>query len=453
VFTTGFKVTIKTMTPPLRIAMFVGSFPALSETFILRQITGLLDLGHEVDVYADTKPDASSTVHPEVTKYQLLERTTYMDTPPEAAPWEMPAWPITGRTWLPGSATPVHNARRLAMALPKFCRCLAAAPKLTFHVLDPREYRYQAKSLSSLYRLAVLTAVRKKYDLAHAHFGTVGNSFRFVRALWKAPLLVSFHGYDFSTMPRKEGAGMYRNLFRVADAITVNSDYTRAEVEKLGCPAGKMHKLHVGLNPDEFPFRERALPTGEPVRLLTVARLTEIKGHEYVLRAAANLREKHFLHYDIAGDGPLRRKLEELTRKLGLEQIVTFRGASDSTAVRQLMADAHIFVLASVSVDGDQEGQGLALQEAQACGLPVLATNHGAFPEGLVVDQSGFLVAERDVDALTERLSYLIEHPEIWPLMGRKGRAFVEERYDVRKLNRQLVELYAKTVQDYRQEN
>ena len=441
------------MTQPLRIAMFVGSFPALSETFVLRQITGLLDLGHEVDVYADTKPDASSPVHSEVRKYRLLERTTYMDMPPETAPWEMPVWPITGRTWPPGSATPVYNTRRLAMAFPKFCRCLGASPRLTFHVLDPKEYHYQTKSLSSLYRLAALVAVRTKYDLAHAHFGTVGNSFRFVRALWKAPLVVSFHGYDFSTMPRKEGAEMYRNLFRTADVITVNSDYTRSQVEKLGCPAGRMHKLPVGLNPDEFPFRDRALSAGEPARLLTVARLTEIKGHEYVLRAVANLREKHRLHYDIVGDGPLRRKLEELVQQLGIEKMVTFRGASDSTAVRQLMAEAHLFVLASVSVDGDQEGQGLALQEAQACGLPVLATNHGAFPEGLVAGQSGFLVAERDVGALAERLSYLIEHPDIWPLMGRKGRAFVEERYDVRKLNRQLVQLYAKALQDYRREN
>jgi colanic acid/amylovoran biosynthesis glycosyltransferase len=440
------------MAQPLRIAMFVGSFPVLSETFILRQITGLLDLGHEVDIYADRKPDDGSSVHPEVTKYRLLERTTYMGMPPEMAPWEMPVWPVTGRTWSSDSATSVHNFRRLIMAFPKFGRALIASPRGTFRVLDPRQYGYQAKSLSSLYRLAALTAVRKKYDLLHAQFGPVGNSFRFARELWKTPLLVSFHGYDFSTMPRKEGAGMYLNLFDTADAITVNSDYTRAQVEKLGCAATKICKLSVGLNPDEFPFRERGVRVGEPVRLLTVARLTEIKGHEYVLRAVANLREKHDLHYDIAGDGPLRRKLEELTRKLGIEKTVTFRGASDGTSVRQLLGEAHLFVLASVSVDGDQEGQGLVLQEAQACGLPVIATDHGAFPEGILVGQSGYLVPERDVSALTERMRYLIEHPEIWPMMGRKGRGLVDERYDIRKLNRRLVELYTKTLENYRRE-
>jgi colanic acid/amylovoran biosynthesis glycosyltransferase len=96
-------------------------------------------------------------------------------------------------------------------------------------------------------------------------------------------------------------------------------------------------------------------------------------------------------------------------------------------------------------VQGDEEGQGLVLQEAQACGLPVIATNHGALPEGLVPGQSGFLVPERDVDALAARLNYLIEHPELWPIMGRLGREFVVN-YDIRKLNSLLIELYRETI-------
>ena len=76
------------MNRPLRIAIFVGSFPVVSETFILHQITGLLDRGHEVDIYADTRAEPSSVVQAEVERYQLLDRTIFMDMPPEAAPWE-----------------------------------------------------------------------------------------------------------------------------------------------------------------------------------------------------------------------------------------------------------------------------------------------------------------------------------------------------------------------------
>ena len=438
------------MSRPLRIAMFVGRFPVVSETFIVRQITGLIDLGHEVDIYADTRAEAGAPIHPEIAKYRLLERTMFMELPPETAPFEMPVWPITGRTWPPGSARSIHNSLRVARAVPKFFRCLWVAPRLAFQVLDRREYGSQAASLSALLRLATLCRRPGQYDVLHAHFGPVGNSFRFARELWDAPLIVSFHGYDFSTVPRKEGARVYQKLFATADAVTVNSDYTRQQVETLGCPAARLHKLPVGLDPDAFPFRERALKPGEPVRILTVARLTEIKGHAFVVRAVAKLRElRAEVHYEIAGDGPLRKELEQLVAELGLRDAVTFHGACDSGEVQRLMAQAHLFVLASVSVEGDQEGQGLVLQEAQAAGLPVVATTHGALPEGLVPDESGFLVPERNVDALAERLDYLVRHPELWPAMGRAGRKHVETHYDIRRLNSNLVQLYTQRIDVY----
>src|SRR5947199_8345537 len=104
------------MSRPLRIARFVGSFPVVSETFIVRQITGLIDLGHAVDIYADSRAEADAPIHPEIAKYRLLERTTVMDMPPETAAGEMPVWPIRGRTWPPVSKTAVHDADRHARA-------------------------------------------------------------------------------------------------------------------------------------------------------------------------------------------------------------------------------------------------------------------------------------------------------------------------------------------------
>ena len=107
------------------------------------------------------------------------------------------------------------------------------------------------------------------------------------------------------------------------------------------------------------------------------------------------------------------------------------------------MNESHIFILSSITAkDGDQEGQGLVLQEAQAMGLPILSTYHNGIPEGVVDKKSGFLVPERDVDALADRLNYLIEHPNTWQDMGKTGREFVEKKYDIKKLNQKLVEIY-----------
>ncbi len=100
--------------------------------------------------------------------------------------------------------------------------------------------------------------------------------------------------------------------------------------------------------------------------------------------------------------------------------------------------------------NGDQEGQGLVLQEAQASGLPILTTDHNGFSESIVPDESGFLVPERDVEALSDRLTYLLEHSNIWSKMGRAGRKYVEEKYDITKLNRQLIGLYEQIIKENR---
>ena len=431
------------MDRPLRIAMFVGMFPVVSETFILRQITGLLDLGHEVDVFADTRVEPDSPQHPEVARYQLLTRTTFMDMPPETAPYELPIWPVTGRTWPPGSPTSIHNSLRLARALPRLFRCLVKSPRLTFQALSRSEYGYQAASLSALYRLAKLVSSQRRYDILHAHYGTVGKSFRFARALWRAPMMVTFHGHDFCTVPRREGPDVYAQLFRTVDAVTAHSEHASRRLEGLGCPQAKMHRLHVGLSPEEFPFAARSIQPGEPVRILTVARLVEIKGLEYSIRAIASVvSRREPVRYDIVGDGPERAKLTALIRDLQLERVVHLHGAQPAGIVRELMAQAHLFVLPSVNLHGDEEGTPVTLMEAQACGIPVIATRTGGIPEVVRDGESGFLVADRDPEALAERLIYLLAHPECWPGLGQRGRSHVEQHYDIRKLNLELVAIY-----------
>jgi colanic acid/amylovoran biosynthesis glycosyltransferase len=362
----------------------------------------------------------------------------------------MPVRPLREQTWPPGSERAISNTKRLVQAIPALAQCALSAPLLTRSLLDQHEYSYRACSLSGIFRLRTLLNARGKFDVLHAHFGTVGNYFRFARALFRAPFVVSFHGYDFSTVPRKEGRDVYKHLFAKADAVTANSNYTKGQLEALGCPREKIINLPVGLNPKDFIFHAREIHAGEPVRILTVARLVEIKGHEYVLRALGKLRSRvPDFHYHIVGDGPLRKHLENLTAELRLMDTVTFHGARSEEEVRRLFANTHVFVLCSVNVNGDEEGQGLVLQEAQACGLPVVATRHGAFQEGIAPENSYWLVPERDVDELATKLQELIEANAQWPSIGNAGRIFVAKRYDIRVLNQQLVEVYENAIQDF----
>jgi colanic acid/amylovoran biosynthesis glycosyltransferase len=265
----------------MRIAFFLHHFPSVSETFVLRQITGLLDLGHDLEIFSERRPAEGIELNPpEIAKYDLAERVTYLDAemPPESGVWSMPVWPITGETWLPGAAQPIANRARIQHALPTILRCLAAAPELTIQTIDADQYSERALSLEALYHLGSLLQRVGDYDLIHAHFGPVANNLRFARALWQVPMIATFHGYDYSTIPRTFGRDVYRRLFEEVDVVTTISEYARTQLEQLGCPAEKLHLTRMGLRVEDFPFSARDLGKSETVRILSVGRLVEKKG-------------------------------------------------------------------------------------------------------------------------------------------------------------------------------
>jgi colanic acid/amylovoran biosynthesis glycosyltransferase len=431
------------MNRPLSIAVFLGAFPVVSETFILRQITGLLDCGHDVDLYADTPGDPGMPVQPDIHRYRLLDRTLYLDAPAAVCPWEMPVWPPTGRTWLPGATSSIPNIRRLLDSLPRLTRAFLRSPPLAASVLSRAEYGFQAASLSALHRLARLSGVKKRYDILHAHFGPVGNSYRFATRLWRAPLVVSFHGYDVSSTPRQSGPRVYARLFADAAAVTANSNFMGDRLAALGCPPAKIVKLPYGLDLARFAVANRQRRAGDPVQLLTVGRLVEKKGIVHSIRAVASARAVHpGVRYDIVGEGPLRAKLQALITDLGQQDAITLLGARDADTLRTMLARAHIFVLASVTgADGDEEGTPVSLLEAQASGVPVLATRHAGIPEIVRDGETGFLVAEGDPEALACRLIRLIENPSLCVEMGRQGASFARA-FDTRNTMRRLLALY-----------
>jgi len=132
-----------------------------------------------------------------------------------------------------------------------------------------------------------------------------------------------------------------------------------------------------------------------------------------------------------------------LISKLGVGDNIKLVGSKTHEEILGLLTESNIFIITSVTAnDGDEETGVLVLKEAQAVGLPVISTLHNGIPEGVIDGKTGFLVPERDVSAITERLIYLIENPEMLPAIGRAGRKFIEDNYDIIKLNNRLNKIY-----------
>jgi len=284
---------------------------------------------------------------------------------------------------------------------------------------------------------------KEKFDIIHCHFGPLGKVAVQARSLGilNAKLVLSFYGYDASRY--NLDASYYGSIVQQFDGYIAISNYLKAKIIKLGFPEERIKTIPIGVDLIDFNLSEKKFKR-DGRKLLTVARLVEKKGIYYGIMAFLKLQKKNMkLEYHIVGDGVLYEKLKELIEELGLEDCVFLHGAKDKDEILQLYREADVFVLPSITAsDGNTEGQGLVLQEAQLMGLPVVATFHNGIPEGIVENKTGFLVAERDINALSEKISILIGDEKLRTEMGKRGRDFVLEKFDNQKLVKALSNYY-----------
>jgi colanic acid/amylovoran biosynthesis glycosyltransferase len=406
----------------MKIAFFLIEFPATSETFILNQIVGLIRRGHEVDIHAQRRAEPLiKAQHADVERYRLLDRVHFYPMPdPKLA--------------------------RLGSAAMRMARWGWRRPTITLDSLNMLRHGRSALNLTVIHDMLPALKAPQRYDVIHCHYGPIGRlavAWRDFGAL-QGPIITTFHGYDVNWLPRIEGSNLYKGLFHKGELFTVGSEFMKERVIALGAPEDRIFKLPMGVDLSRFLFADRIKAHDDELRLLTVARLVEVKGIEYAVRAIASLKSKYpRIRYRIVGDGPLRTELEGLVGLLGLANHVEFLGALAQERVIELYQHAHIFLLPSVVTEsGEEENQSVALAEAQASGLPVIGTRIGGNPESIREGESGLLVPPQDPGALARAIDELAEHPQVWGQMGRVGRAHIEDRFDIEKLNDRLIDLY-----------
>ncbi|MBE9004671.1 colanic acid biosynthesis glycosyltransferase WcaL [Fortiea sp. LEGE XX443] len=407
----------------MKIAFIVWRFPVLSEAFILNQITGLIDRGHDVYIHPvnGLPKNYTGKVHPVVEEYKLLEHTYFPPTVPENFVWRF--------------------CEGIGLLFKNFHR--GSWKTLRFFTSD--KYGEEVATVKTLYRVENLLQ-DGNYDIIHCQFGTLAPIALAYReaGIISGKLITTFRGIDISKYVQENGINVYDQLFRDGEFFLANCKFFGDRAIKLGCNPDKIVIHGSGLDCSKFSFKSRYFPVDGNVQIATTGRLVEKKGIEYVIRAVAQIALSYpNIEYNILGDGELKEQLEKLITELNVGHIIKLLGWKQQKEIVEILDNAHIFIAPSVTAaDGNQDAPVNTLKEAMAMGLPVISTRHGGIPELVEDGVSGFLVPERDADAIAHKLSYLIEHPELWVNMGKAGRARVEEKYDTNKLNDELVAIY-----------
>ncbi|MEX2640759.1 MAG: glycosyltransferase [Balneolales bacterium] len=404
------------MNKPRKIAYLVGRFPVISETFVINQITALLDKGYQIDIYA-TKRGKLDLIQNGVSKYNLVHQTRFKPH------------------------TPYNSIKRFLGAL--YLMISQRPPgEVLRNLFNFMKHGRQAVNLSLFYETVPFWP-QKSYDIILCHFGPNGSRAVAMRELGliKGPIVTIFHGFDITHYVKMFGLGIYRQLFEKGELFLTVSDLWRKKLLSAGVDKKRLMVHRVGVQTEKFIYHPPEPLLQKPViTLLSVGRLVEKKGIEYGIRAIEHLlKKKYAVKYVILGDGILKEELQSLISSKNLNGQVVLEGACNQDKVHSRLKEADIVLVPSVTaLDGDMEGIPVILMEAMAAGVPVVATDHSGIPELVKNNLNGYLVEERNAGEIAEKVEYIIHHPDQVLATSRRARLTIEESFNASIQNRRL---------------
>jgi colanic acid/amylovoran biosynthesis glycosyltransferase len=273
----------------------------------------------------------------------------------------------------------------------------------------------------------------KKVRVVLAEYGPTAVSLVDLCQQANLPLVAHFHGYDaYHHEVLEANRVAYARLFRMAAAVVAVSHDMVHQLIALGAPENKVFYNSYGVDPGMFSPGD---PSANPPDFLSVGRFVDKKAPQLTILAFHRaLREAPQARLRMVGDGPLREACCQMVLALGLKDRVEFLGKQKPEEVSRLMRRARAFVQHSVTASyGDCEGTPVAVLEASASGLPILATRHAGIKEAVVEAETGLLVEERDVEGMARNIVRMVKEPETAREMGVNGRGYVNRHYAMEK--------------------
>ncbi|MDT8303601.1 MAG: glycosyltransferase [Sedimentisphaerales bacterium] len=254
----------------------------------------------------------------------------------------------------------------------------------------------------------------------HVHFASRSLSLGLMMGmLTDLPVSCTVHAFDIFT--RSPGSLTMRlsKCKSIASISQFNVEYLRKKCDNSISDLCRV--VHCGIDAEKFSPVSHQPESG---RIVCVCRLSAKKGLDVAIRACAKLRDNNVKFiFEIAGDGPQRRDLEELIERLHLSDKVKLLGAKPNDQLGGLFSRASVFLMPCVKTsDGDMDGIPVAMMEAMACEVPVVSTTISGIPELVEDGVTGRLAPEKDVDALAQILQELLEDMDKIEQFGKAGR-------------------------------
>lgn len=272
---------------------------------------------------------------------------------------------------------------------------------------------------------------REKIDVALAEYGTTGAECMPLCRDAVIPLVVHFHGRDATARELIESyRDKFSEMFKYASAIIAVSNKMKSDLIKLGADSEKIILAPYGPADDFFDLKP---PVGACQHLVGIGRFVDKKAPYYTILAFKEVLEEFpDATLTLAGDGPLLPSCRNLVKYLNIGHAVKFPGALKHDEVKALFSTASAFVQHSIEAeDGDCEGTPVAVLEACASGLPVIATRHAGIPDVVVEDKTGLLVDEHDVAGMTCHMRHLLRDPALARALGSAGRMHIQNNFNI----------------------
>jgi colanic acid/amylovoran biosynthesis glycosyltransferase len=396
-----------TVSKPFKIAYMMSRFPKITETFILYEMLAVIKQGVQVEIYP-----------------LMREHTNIMH--PEAVPL------VNAAHFVPHLSLSILgiNLRALltqpGIYIKTLWTCLWAMWGSRRYFFGILAFFPKSVYLAHLMQEAAITHL-------HAHFASFpAASAYIIHQFTGIPYSFTAHGSDLL-----RDQHMLCEKTQQAEFVVAISQYNKSVIlEHCGQDyADKVHVVHCGVDTEVFKSTEGKATEKKPLAIVCTGTLHAVKGQTYLIQGCVELKKRGInFECQIVGDGPDQNALKAQVAEAGLDNLFVFRGSIPRQDVIETLRHADIFVLPSVpSSDGRREGIPVAVMEAMASGVPVVASELTGIPELVDNGVNGILVMPRDVTGIADSLEHLANDPGLRAQMGQAGRQKIREQFDLEK--------------------